>query len=407
MARTIGRLTARQVATAKPESGKRRAILRDGGNLHLELNRNAAGDITKSWLFEYALNHKRHWVGLGPTHTVSLREARDRARALRQQLLDGVDPLAEKRRRERQAQEEQEKIRTFREAAKQYLALHLAAFRNVKHGKQWVKTLDDYAMPVLGHLPVAEITSADVLRCIEPIWARIPDTASRVRERIARIMDYSTSRGWRAGDNPAGRGIMETLPKKSKVKKPKRHAAMPYAEIPAFLAQLRERDSLPALALEFTTLTVARTSEIIGALWPEFDLDARVWTVPAGRMKADRPHRVPLCDLAVKILRSLPRLGPRPFPLHAMHMLSLMWELRDGYTVHGLRSSFRDWCAERTSYPREVCEAALAHAIGDKTEAAYNRTDLFERRRHLMDAWQAFCCTPPAAEGAKVVNIRQ
>jgi integrase len=403
--RRIKRLTAKQVANAKPRRGRDWALLTDGGNLFLQVSVGSSGAINRSWVFRYDQDFKRHELGLGSIHTVSLSEARDKALSLRQQLLDGIDILEAKRavKLERQAKAAERARRvTFKNVAGMYLAAHEDSWKNPKHRAQWKSTLSAYVYPVMGDVPISDIDVDLVVRAVEPIWRTKPETASRVRGRIESILGYATVRKFRVGDNPARwRGhLAELLPAKGKVRKVEHHPALPYVELPGFMAELRERDSLSARALEFTILVAARTAETIGATWAECDLKAKTWTVPADRMKAGKKHVVPLPGRAIEMLKSLPHKGEYVFPgapgkpLSNMAMLELLRGMRPGATVHGFRSTFRDWAAERTNYPNHVVEMALAHAIPDKTEKAYRRGELFEKRRKLMDAWARFCAAP-------------
>jgi integrase len=404
MARIVGRLKGRQVANAKPKPGKAWVVIPDGGNLYLQATRGNEGNISRSWLFKYEIAGRRHELGLGALHTVGLADARVKAKALRQQLLDGVDPLLERRKQRQALIAERAKAVTFRDVANAYLDLHLDSFKNAKHRYQWRATLETYVYPKIGHMTVADIGPADVLRCIEPIWNTKRETASRVRQRIKKILDYAAEREFRSGDNPAAN--ITSLPKGDNGRG--HHAALPYADLPAFMAQLRARDSLSARALEFTVITCARTGETIGAEWSEFDLKARTWTVPAERMKARKEHRVPLSDRALEILRGLERDGEKPFALSSAAMAELLKGMRPGVTVHGMRSTFMDWSHEQTAFPKVVIDMVLAHTVSDKVEAAYRRGDLFEKRRKLMDAWAKFAATKPVArvvEGSNVVNI--
>ena len=402
MARIVGRLSSRQVVTAKPPRGKDRAVLPDGGNLYLQV---VAGKdaITRSWIFKYELVGKRHELGLGPTHTIGLAEARAEARELRQQLLKGIDPLVERRKQRQSLLAVQAKAVTFKQVAEDYLALHLDSFRNAKHRQQWRNTLAQYVHPKIGHMPVGDVGPADVLRVIEPIWKTKSATASRVRQRIERILDYATTRELRSGDNPAAH-VAESLPKAGNGKG--HHAALAYPELPLFMSELRQRDSLSARALEFTILTAARTGEIVGLDWSEIDLKGATWTIPAERMKAGKEHRVPLCERVVAILKSFKSHEGRVFPIATAAMHELLKTMRPGerVTVHGFRSSFRDWCAEQTNYPNEVAEQALAHTISNAVERAYRRGDLFEKRRRLMAQWAQYCARP-APIGATVTPI--
>jgi integrase len=400
--RIVARLKARQVANAKPPEGKDRIDIADGGNLLLQCSRGEGGHIRRSWVFKYALDGKRHELGLGSTHTISLAEARDEALALRKLLLKGIDPLTERRKRRQELIAERAKAVTFKDVANAYLDLHLDTFKNAKHRQQWGTTLATYVHPKIGSMAVADIGPADVLRVIEPHWNDKRETMSRVRQRVRKILDYAAERQYRTGENPAA--TVTSLPKGNGQKQ--HHAALPYAELPGFLIALREQDGIIAGALEFTILTAARTGETRGATWDEIDLKAATWTVPASRMKAGKEHRVPLCDRAVEILRGLPRHGDRVFQFNDRGMSDLIRRMREGVTVHGMRSTFMDWAHEQTAFPKVVIDMALAHAVGDKVEAAYRRGDLIRKRVALMKAWGDYCASKPvAAEGANVVAI--
>ena len=370
----------------------------------------------RSWLFRYALAGRQRCMGLGPVALVSLAEAREKGREARKLLLDGIDPLEERVTRRRQAALEAATCLTFRECAERFIASNEAGWRNAAHRKQWPASLASYVYPVFGDLPVAAIDTALVTKALEPIWAVKPETAGRVRGRIETVLDWAKAREYRNGENPARwRGHLDKLlPARRKLQRVIHHPALPYVELPAFMAQLRTRNTIPARALEFTILTAGRTSEILGARWDEIDLsDSCCWTVPADRMKAGRAHRVPLSERAAEILESLPRGSEFVFPgqrggkpLSTMAMWLVLRHLgRDDVTVHGFRSTFSDWCAETTGYPREIAETALAHAVESKVESAYRRGDLFEKRRRLMGDWGAFCSYPPAARG-KVLPLR-
>jgi integrase len=323
---------------------------------------------------------------------VSLAEARDKALAARKLKLEGIDPLQHKQQQAQARKIEQARTVTFRDCAEQYLDLHLENFKNPKHRAQWRSTLATYVYPKIGNMIVADIGPADVLKCIEPIWNTKRETASRVRQRVERILDYATAHDCRKGDNPAAH-VTASLPKNDNGRG--HHAALPYAELPAFMQELRERDSLSARALEFTILAAARTGEVIGATRDETDLKAKVWTIPASRMKAGKEHRVPLCNRAIEILQGLDQRTKNLFPLSNMGMAELLKGMRAGVTVHGMRSTFRDWAAETANFPNHVIEMALAHTISDKVEAAYRRGDLFMKRTKLMSAWADFCGNLP------------
>ena len=403
MRRTFGRLSARQVMHAKPPAERRMIMLPDGGGLYLQASRSEAHPdrIYRSFVFRYELAGRRHDLGLGGTHTVSLTQAREKARKYRQDLLDHVDPLLERRKQQQALIAARAKAITFKQVAEDYLALHLDSFRNHKHRQQWKNTLVAYAFPKIGHMTVADISPPDVLRIIEPIWKSKRVTASRIRQRIERVLDYATTRQYRSGDNPAAR-VADALPKTNGSKA--HHAAMPYAELPAFMAQLRARGALSARALGFTILTAARTGETLGMRWTEVDLATKTWTIPAVRMKAGKEHKVPLPPAALEILDKLPRGQDRIFPLTHTAMAELLRGMRSAVTVHGFRSAFMDWAHEQTPFPKAVIDMALAHTVGDKVEAAYRRGDLFEKRRKLMNAWSVYCTRSPT-DIAKIIPI--
>jgi integrase len=385
----------------------------------------------KSWLFRYQVGGKKgreHWMGLGPLHTVSLAEARVRARRARLQLLDGVDPLDAKRKAAEAAAVEAFKHKTFAEVAADYLKAHEADWGNAAHAAQWEASLMKDAKAI-AHLPIAAIDTPHILEVLRPIWLKKPVTAQRTRGRIERVIAAAIASKYRKAEdgNPArwAGHLEELLADKTKAVKAKResngkehhHAAIPYAEVPAFLAELRQGSSIAGRALEFLILTAARSGEVIHARWDEIDEDSKTWTVPASRMKAKKEHRVPLAPRVIELLRSLPREDDNPHlfvgsqprsPLGKMTMFLALNAMRPGMTVHGFRSSFRDWAAEQTSFPHDVCEAALAHNVGSDTERAYKRTDLFDKRRKLMEAWSKYCTTKPAATGAgEVVPLRK
>jgi integrase len=411
MQRTVKRLTAREVASAKPPSERKGAVFADGGNLYLQVTRDTIHPdrIYRSWVFRYELDGHRHDLGLGPVHTLDLADARQKAKTLRQQLLDGIDPLAAKQqiKRDRLARlAAEQRAMTFRQCAEACIAAHESGWTNRKHREQWTSSLEQYAYPVLGDMAIDDIATPHIVRVLEPIWKTIPETASRVRGRIEKVLGWATVRGFRSGANPAAwRGHLgELFPAKGKVAAVKHLAALPFADVPAFMVELRQRDALVARALEFTVLTGARRGEVTGAGWDEIDLKARTWTIPKTRMKGKREHRVPLSDRAVEILSTLPRDGARIFPLSDRAMTDLLQDMRPGFTMHGFRSSFRDWAAERTNVPNHVVEQALAHAIGSAVEKAYRRGDLFEKRRRLMGDWAAWCARP-VPTGATVTAI--
>jgi integrase len=410
MSRTTHRLTARTIAAAKPQPGKR-LVLADGGNLLLQVTGKPDGGLSRSWVFRYERDGRRHDLGLGPLDTLSLAEARVRARDLRIQLLDGVDPkgVREQRRVERLAQlRERARQMTFRDCALRCIEGHEDGWRNAKHHQQWITSLEQYAYPHIGDLPVDEIATPHIVKVLEAIWKDKPETASRVRGRIERVLGWATVRGFRAGDNPARwRGhLQELFPSKGKIQQVKHHSALAFTDVPALMVELRAHNSLTALAIEFTILTAARSGEVLGAKWSEIDLAAKTWTIPGSRMKANKTHRVPLSTRALEILASLPHEGERVFPLTHTSMLKLLRRMgHDNATVHGFRSSFRDWASERTNFPEVVAEQALAHAIGGKVQRAYHRTDLYEKRRRLMADWAAWCSRPMSVNPGNVTFL--
>ena len=307
---------------------------------------------------------------------------------------------------------------TFEAAAQTYFEQHADKWKNPKHRAQFLSTLKAYAFPFIGKLPVAAIDTGQVLRCIEPIWKSKPETGNRVRGRIETVLDWAAVRGYRIGDNPARwKGHLSTaLPARGETQKVIHHAALSFVEATAFMSELRKREGVAAKALEFTILTAARTGETIGATWSEIDFKARVWTVPAGRIKAGRQHRCPLSDRVLEILQGLPTeeanefvfIGPRAGGLSDMAMASVLQRMdRKTITVHGMRSTFRDWAAERTNFPNHVVEMALAHAVGNAVERAYRRGDLFDKRIDLMKAWASYCATLPAAGNGNVVELKK
>ena len=343
-------------------------------------------------------------MGLGPYPEVSLAEARDKGRELRKQIREGIDPLQEKHHRKTQEAKLAHKQKTFKECAEAVLEIKASELKNVKHIAQWRSSLETYAYPYIGQRAVSEITKADLLSILEPIWLTKNETASRVRGRIETVLDYAKAKEYREGDNPAvWKGMLKPLlPQPSKVQKKKHHAALPYREIGAFMASLRKRDGISARALEFSILTAARSGEIRGATWDEIDLKGKTWTIPGERMKAGKEHRVPLSGAAITLLKALPRIvgnnlvfpAPRGGKLSDMSLTAVLKRMeRGGLTQHGFRSTFRDWAGETTAYPREVIEHALAHQLKDKAEAAYQRGDLLAKRAELMDDWSNYCGT--------------
>jgi integrase len=398
--RIVGRLKSRQVFTAKPREGTRGVVVADGGNLYVQATVGPAGNIRRSWVFIYDRRGKRTALGLGPIHTISLKRAREKARELREQLIDGIDPHAEKRRKRQALLAEKTKSITFGEVMEMYLASHGDKWRSAIHANQWRSSMKRYALRQLGDMAVADIDTPTVVRVLEPIWKEKAATASRVRNRIESVLGFATVREFRKGDNPARwkDHLSELFPPPPAAK---HFAAIPYAELPAFLADVRQRDTIVARALEFLVLTLApRSHQVFDAPWHEIDLEEGIWTVPPERMKREREHVIPLCDRARKILAAMPRDGERVFPIGHNAMYELLRGLRPGFTVHGLRSSFYDWATERTGTADIVIKMALSHAVGDKTERAYRRGQLFEKRRRLAQQWQDFLDKPTASAGA-------
>lgn len=399
MVRTLHRLTSRQIKAASKPIG-------DGGGLWLYPQGQA-----RTWIFRYSVNGRQREMGLGGYPSVTLAEARDRAaeaRALRKQ---GIDPIEHRK----ALKVAEQGIPTFTTAAARYIRAKRSAWSNPRHAREWPSSLKRYARAKLGAMPIDEITTADVLGVLTPIWHRRPETASRVQSRIENILDYAAAMGWRDPVNVARwKGHLDRLlPSSTTVKRQQNggtvphYPAMPYQEVPAFLIELRALKSTSAKALEFTILTVCRTSEVLKAEWNEIDLDNATWTIPAQRMKARVEHRVPLSEQALAVLMSLPKLANNPFvfpggkmgrPLSGMALLMVMRGLGHGVNgekskavPHAFRSSFRDWVGEETGFASNVAEAALAHQISNAVQAAYERGDKFKKRRELMQAWADYC----------------
>lgn len=394
MPRQINRLNARKVETLK-KIGRHA----DGGGLYLSI----AKDGGRKWVFLYRRNGRLREMGLGSARAVPLGIARDKAAAARLLLSDRIDPLSKR--------QDEALSPTFNECLEQFLASNEAGWRNAKHASQWRNTLKAYAEPVIGRLAIKEIDTHHVMKILDPIWATKTETASRVRGRMENVLDWAAARGYRKGENPARwRGHLDKLlPRRSKVQKVEHHSALPYSEITAFMLELRKREGVAARAMEFTILTAARTSEVIGAHRSEFDLAAKVWIIPGDRMKTGREHRVPLSARAIAVLKAV-GIGPDDLldpsavvfanppnrvALSSNAMLALLARMdRHDLTVHGFRSTFRDWAAETTSTPNEVVEMALAHTVKNKAEAAYRRGDLLTKRAVLMEEWASFCAKP-------------
>ncbi|MES3023874.1 MAG: integrase arm-type DNA-binding domain-containing protein [Pseudomonadota bacterium] len=371
----------------------------DGGGLWLQVS----ASLSKSWIFRFTIAGKQREMGLGSLNTVDLAGARAKARECRQLLLDGMDPLANRRATKTAHALSEAKRITFDQCAAAYIDAHRSSWKNAKHVLQWESTLATYASPLIGALPVADVDTDLVVKVLSPIWREKTETAVRLRGRIESILDWATVSKFRQGDNPARwRGHLENLlANPNKIAPVKNHPALPWREIGGFMKLLREREGVAARAIEFAILTACRSGEVRGATWAEIDLDAKLWTIPAERMKAGKEHRVPLSIRAMALLKSIKRGGDVVFPgrdrgtpLSDMSLTAVLRRMgRGDITVHGFRSSFRDWCSEEAgnTFPREVCEHALAHSLPDKVEAAYRRGDLLEKRILLMQAWSAYC----------------
>jgi integrase len=393
MAKAVGRLSTLTISRAK--SG----MHPDGRGLYLQVS----GPRARSWVFRYTINGKTHYLGLGSAYTIDLKRAREDARKARELVHDGIDPIEARKARRMHQRLADIKTITFDQAADAYITSHEAGWGNPKHRQQWRNTLKDYASPLIGDLAVSAVDTGLVLKVLEPVWTSRPETASRLRGRIESVLDWAKVRGHRDGENPARwKGHLDhLLPARSRVRKVQHHAALPYGEINALLTLLRAQKGITPLALEFTILTATRTGEVLGARWSEVDTAAAMWVIRASRMKGGREHRVPLCERALAILEEMRgRDHELVFPLSEKAMAMLLRRIgRNDVTVHGFRSTFRDWAAETTAYPNHVVELALAHAISNGVEAAYRRGDLFEKRRRLMADWARYCETKRTANG--------
>ncbi|MBI1252174.1 MAG: tyrosine-type recombinase/integrase [Alphaproteobacteria bacterium] len=405
MARGVHKLTARAVAAAKAPG-----LYADGGGLFLQVAIGRGGAVRRSWIVRYtAADGRRREMGLGSADLVELGDARDAALAQRKLAKAGTDPIDSRRKARKEAKAERTPQLTFKECAEAYIAAHEGSWRNDKHRAQWRSTLVTYAYPVMGGVPVADVSQDLVMRVLDPIWTTKTETASRLRGRIETILDWAAVRGHRTGDNPARwRGhLQKALPSRAKLAPVQHHRAVPIDQMPALYDALSHRTGAGADCLRFLILTAARYGEAAGATWGEIDFKNALWTVAAERMKGGRTHRVPLSKAALAVLKQRHDAAGNPEPsdlifpsdmrkgamISQATMAVLLRRMQRAETVHGFRSTFRDWAAEKTNFPREVAEAALAHVVGDKVEAAYRRGDLFQKRRALMDAWSAFCAS--------------
>jgi integrase len=371
----------------------------DGNGLYLQISTSGS----KSWVLRFSLNKKAREMGLGSIVDRTLSEAREQARKYRQQLSEGIDPI-EARKAQREANLLATAARkTFQECAHDYHKLHVGSWKNAKHADQWINTLTNYAFPVFGAKDISAISKADILQVLEPIWQTKTETASRVKQRIRAVLDWAAARDYRVGHDPhLWSQVTRSLPKAKAIKKVTHFAACPYPAVAGALVTIRNCSATNTIkdAIEFTILTATRSGEARGARWDEIDVDGRRWIIPPERMKAKREHRIPLSTRAMQVLEARRQVaGDSPWifatdrgkPFSDMAFTMLLRREGFTFTMHGFRSTFRDWSAEQTSFPREVCEAALAHVNKDTTEAAYFRSDLFDKRRELMEAWAYFC----------------
>jgi integrase len=414
------------MSALKIEKVKKRGFYRDNGDgaargLYLQVAPAAKGGVVKSWTYRFVspITGRPRWMGLGPADVVGLAKARELAREARATVKLGGDPIAERHERRMAAKIEAARVVTFGKCAADYIEAHAAKWSNEKHVAQWRGTFEGEgaATAAINAMPVAAIDTSLVLNVLRPIWKTKPETASRIRGRIERVLAWATVSGYRHGENPARwRGhLAEMLPAKKQIQAIKHHPALPYADIPDFMAKLRADNGAAARALELTVLCATRTNETLGARWPEIDFKENVWTVPAERTKRKRQHRIPLCDRAIQILRGMSRADEFVFPGRngkkplGEKTLLLMAQGIAGprATTHGFRSSFRDWCKEQTNYPRQIAELALAHVVADKSEAAYARGDALEKRRRLMADWARYCAEPPRPKSEKVVTLHR
>jgi integrase len=388
---SINRLTGTDLRRKDP------GLYGDGNNLYLQISvsRTDSKQVNRSWIFRYSTSGKAIDMGLGSLNVIGLKEAREVAREYCQLRLKGIDPKRHRDSQRATTAAASLKSITFEAAAHAYIAAHRDEWRSEQHAQEWPRSLSKHVFPTLGALPVASIDTPLVVKALEAVWQSAPETGARLRGRIENILDWATVAGYRTGDNPSRwNGHLEYLLSAPRKRQVEHHAAMPWQQVPAFMQTLRALDSVAARALEFLILTAARTGEVRGATWDEIDGD--VWIIPGNRMKGGKEHRVPLSSRCLELLKG-PRDSERIFPVGENAFPRLLKSLHVETTTHGLRSSFRDWSGEATAFPREICEAALAHSVGNAVEQAYRRGDALERRRKLMQAWDAFCSKPTAA----------
>jgi len=385
-----------------------------GGVAGLSLQVSASG--ARSWILRATVGTRRRDIGLGGFPDVTLAGAREAARTARAKIKEGIDPVEDSKAKRSALAAVQAAAITFGEAAAKYIAAHESGWKSAKHAAQWSATLETYAFPTIGKIRVSEIETAHIITILEGIWTTKTETASRLRGRIESVLDWATVRGYRKGENPARwKGHLDMiLPARAKVQKVAHHAALDYREMGAFMAELAKVEGMGARALEFAILTAARSGEVRGATWAEIDEQAGIWTIPAGRMKAEKEHRIPLTAPALALLAKLPRIAgtdlmfpnskEKPTALSDMTLTAVLRRMGQTVTAHGFRSTFRDWAGETTAYPREVIEHALAHQLKDKAEAAYARGTLFDKRRRLMADWAKHCAI--VAKSGEVTPIR-
>ncbi len=395
---------ARELSAMEVKRITRKGLHAVGGVAGLLLQVSPSG--TRSWILRVLIGSKRRDIGLGGYPDVSLAHARDNAREVREKIKQGIDPIEEKQANKIRLITEQAALISFDEAARRCLANKSLEFRNKKHAAQWGKTLETYASPVIGSLPVSKIELTHIIKILEPIWLEKTETAKRVRGRIENVLDWAAVSGYRTGENPARwKGHLDNIfPKPSKVAKVVHHKALPREELGTFMQNLKRREGIAARALEFLILTATRSGEVRHAVWSEIDLSARLWVIPAERMKAGKEHRVPLSNEAIKLLKNLPTIegeehlfpAPRGGALSDTALSAVVKRMKVQAVPHGFRSTFRDWCAEETNFPHNVAEMTLAHTIGNKVEAAYRRGDLLAKRTLLMEQWAKFCNTVKA-----------